>query len=816
MLFEKQAHQEECVANIVSVLRNVDFENKDFSGLTKSLKELAKEKNYRPFPIENRPKLDVLMETGTGKTFTYLQTIFELHREFNQTKFIIVLPRTAIKLGVIQNIKLTKEYFFDKYRKHLNFINYPEDGFSGIHHDFIHSGDLQILIITNSAFNSRVNRINQRNESICSSGSLWQAIVEKEPIVIIDEPHLLKGNRTTSYLEELDSLFIRFGATYPEDKGHKISNLVYALDSISAFNQYLVKQIGVSTIYAQREQSGLSIKTVHSQEKKCKAFYTINKQPYEVTLRIGDDIGAKTQLKDYRGIILQKFSKNRVFLSNRSTLEPAKGSYQLSNEEARLMIREAINLHFDKEEKFFAKNTKTISLFFINRISDFKLPNPIIKNIFEEEYKRIRDAKFREAKDKKYKDFLARDYQDGKLKVHDGYFSGDKGSKDEQVATGVNKILNDKETLLSLAEPLRFIFSVWALQEGWDNPNVFTICKLSSAKKDTSRRQQVGRGLRIAVDDKGRRLTYKHLGEKESNFYDINKLDVVVSEQDVDFIRCIQEEIIDASFSVMGDTISYQQLIEKGLNSRAVSHLLDVLEKRGIISYDGGRENYKINGLIYDFLKEGRDYFLKNRIDDSLFETIKEMFRNSHLNPVKDNNIKRTTKIRKGNWMKFQELWEMINKKSEIIYSRIKEEELIQKISKEFNAESFHPIEKKVIRERYNSQTNEIEKFYEKSIEDASLFNDRNLTQYIHKFTKDEHLPLQFTVRLFSKLDKNHFYKDPQKAQDRLKELIQENIHSTILKSIDYEFYQTKIYPNELQDYSGKPKDEIRDILIGK
>ena len=148
------------------------------------------------------------------------------------------------------------------------------------------------------------------------------------------------------------------------------------------------------------------------------------------------------------------------------------------------------------------------------------------------------------------------------------------------------------------------------------------------------------------------------------------------------------------------------------------------------------------------------------------------MFRYSHRNPVKDNNIKRTTKIRKGNWKKFQELWEIINKKSEIIYNRIKEEELIQKISKGFNAESFHPIEKKVIRERYNSQTNEIEKFYGKSIEDASLFNDRNLTQYIHKFTKDEHLPLQFTVKLFSKLDKNYFYKDPHKAQDRLKALI--------------------------------------------
>lgn len=193
------------------------------------------------------------METGTGKIFTYLKTIFEINKQYGKTKFMIVVPRNAIKAGVIQHIELTKEYFFNDYHKHLTIIEYPKDGISKIEQDFLSNNQkITVLISTNSAFNGDNNLINQMPEygNLFHNGTIWQNIAKQTPVIIIDEPHLLKGEKTKLSFDKLkNSLFIRFGATYPNDKHDKkltdadtLSNVVYALDSITAFNQYLVKK----------------------------------------------------------------------------------------------------------------------------------------------------------------------------------------------------------------------------------------------------------------------------------------------------------------------------------------------------------------------------------------------------------------------------------------------------------------------------------------------------------------------------------------------------------------------------------------------
>ena len=820
MLFENQQYQLDCVNNIITALKGVDFDNGgNARRLAANIEQIGKENGLGQFPVDgDKKQLDVLMETGTGKTFTYLKTIFELHKQFNQTKFIIVLPRTAIKQGVIQNIKLTDEYFFNEYGKHINYIDYPKDGLGTINQNFINSTDLSVLITTNSAFNSNKNNINKKTESLFKFGDTWTGIASKKPVVIIDEPHLLKGSETQKGLEKLDkSLFIRFGATYPREDAHKISNVVYALDSISAFNQYLVKQIGVSTVFINSEESSLHIRNLKP-KTNFEAFYNLNEQLHKTTVYIKDDIGAKINLDKYRGISVVKINRDKIYLSDGTTLEQSKGNYRLSDSEVEMMVKHAIRLHFEKEQRLFEKNIKALSLFFISSINSFRGENPIIKKVFEQQYKIIRAEVYKNTKNKAYKAYLDKDYKDGQLQVHDGYFSGDRGSNDEKERQGVDLILNDKERLLSTDTPLRFIFSVWALQEGWDNPNIFTICKLSSTDQDTSRRQQVGRGLRIAVNQQGKRLTHQHLGEREHDFYDINALDMVVSAQEQDFIHGIQNEIMEASFSVVGDAITGQILKDCGLNERECTRLMIALEDNEIIKFNEDSNEYTIQSPILDYLVSHRAVFAF--VNDQRFEEIKRIFTtNSKQHVIDKNKPFETVKVRQKQWQEFKTLWETINKNSAIVYKNIKEEGLIESISATFSNADIQPNRAHIYQQTLDTQQNQINSIEDSDIDGSKsngYFNRHSRTQFITKFAKDERLPISFIAKLFNKLNWQSFENNPQDAQDQLRHLIKEKIHSSIIKSVGYEFNQTSIYPNELQDERGESIEELKYTLLGR
>ena len=780
-----------------------------------NIRLIAADNHLQRFDATPAKRLDVLMETGTGKTFTYLQTIFEIHKRFAQNKFIIVLPRTAIKLGVIQNIKLTQRYFFNEYKLHLNYIDYPKDGLNRIRKDFIESEDLQVLIITNSAFNSKKNTINQTDETLVQYPSTWRGMAEQRPVVIIDEPHLLKGSRTSEYLAQLDSLFIRFGATFPETDGHKLSNVVYALDSIASFNQYLVKRIGVSTIYADAEADDVSFHNFKA-KNSFDICYSINAQPQRRTVYLQQDIAGCTGLVRYTGISAVKISSEKIFLSSGRTVEAPKGAYTLNDVEMTQMIRHAIELHFAKEFLLFQRGVKALTLLFIPGIQDFRGDNPTVKNIFEREYRLVRDKIYANCRHEGYRQYLDMDYADGKLQVHEGYFSGDKGSVDDKESAGVNLILNEKEKLLSFSTPLRFIFSVWALQEGWDNPNVFTICKLASTAADTSRRQQVGRGLRVAVNQSGKRLTLRYFDQNAGDFFDVNTLDMVVSRREQEFIGQIQKEITESSFSISGDILTFEMLTQKGFSPNEITLLTNILQTNKITEFDNLANNWRVRSPIPAFINSHEDRFLSQGITPDRLNLLKTIFLvNSHAQ-IRDNNVGvKTTNARRSHWRQFQILWETINKKSRLVYRGINQEELIDEIATQFNGANVPTAEIRIVDQVYNSHTNTVSR-RERTGRGSKFFVHQNLSAFITEFARDLSIPLAFTVRLFNKLNQDFILKNPRVSLDLLRNSIQACVHKCVIQCVSYEFCEKSVYANSLQDERGELIAKTPIHKIGK
>jgi type III restriction enzyme len=477
------------------------------------------------------------------------------------------------------------------------------------------------------------------------------------------------------------------------------------------------------------------------------------------------------------------------------------------------MIRATIQKHFEKEQFLFKKNIKALSLFFIPNVSDFRGENPIVKEIFEEEYKIIRDEVYNKTTDSEYKAYLDKDFTNGKLNVHEGYFSGDKGkNQDDKISKGIDQILNKKEELLSLDTPLRFIFSVWALQEGWDNPNIFNICKIASTTKEISRRQQVGRGLRIAVNQQGKRQTFSYLDENEHDFYDINTLNVFVSHYELDFIKNIQKEISDASFCIVGDVINIEILKDKNLTEREASRFLNLLEDEEVITYSEEAETYHIKSSIYEFINNNADKI--KFIDEKRLSEIKEIFK--EVKPPVENANKKPVKvkIRQDKLEEFKALWEAINRKSKLVYEDIKQDDLIAHIAKQFNQENIDPTQIKLIEQTYNSHKNQIENNSETILSSqVRFFSSSQYHDFLNSFTQDKKLklPLRFIAELLSKLDIDKIKNNPKKAKERLKNIIIDNIHDSVLQKIDYQF-ENEIKVNASSLY----EKEINHTLLGR
>lgn len=825
MIFEKQDYQQDCLENITKILHNFDFKAQNVDMLKSCLQTFYNQHAMPVATLSNKLNIDILMETGTGKTFTYLNLIFELNKRFKQNKFIIFVPRKAILESVKQNITLAKDYFYSQYNKHLKAYTYTDSKSQSliINHYIKNENELSVLILTNSAIDKKDNILNKNNENLFNTQSIFENIAALKPISIIDEPHLLKGEAFNKYFSKLNSLYFRFGATFPKEAEYELSNVAYCLDSICAFRSYLVKQICVHTLI-QDNTTPFLISTNTNKPKS--ATFSFFKDGIEKRTTIPQNHNLAQLDSSFQDIILENVNKDKAYLSNGDVIEKKK-SYKLSEEEITNLLDKALDLHFEKEERLFKQNIKALSLFFIPEIKDFRGENPFIKNEFERLYKLKREAILKQNISESYREYLQKDFDDeGRLKVHQGYFSGDsnlinkkkENNKENLEANDIKLILQEKEKLLSFDTSLRFIFSVWALQEGWDNPNIFTLTKLANSSSDTSRHQQIGRGLRICVNNEGKRITHRFLKGNENEFFDINHLDMLVSSEERGFIEGLQKEIMDSSFALDAIYISQERLEHIGLNAREASRLLNALEDLNLVEFDEFSNIYKIIAPIYEAIKDSQA--LKTLLKDK-FDSILESFKN--LNTTKEqvqnaNAPKERVKIKTSLAEEFKELWHTINQKSVLVYKDINQETLIQSIAKSFNQNAI-PRESIVFESKvFDSQNNKIitTNLQEIDTKDYTKALEKDFRSLALDFARENQIPLPFLLKLLNNLNRQHFNNSPKKAFESLKNIFKEELHRNLLMSVGYEFTQSYSNESVLYNENGKPREDIEAQKLGK
>ena len=820
MIFEKQDYQQDCINNIINLLKDFDFKKHDANNLKEIFNNFLKDK-VSAFGLSDKLNIDILMETGTGKTFTYLNLIFEINKIYKQNKFIIFVPRKAILESVKQNIKLTKDYFYNQYKKHLKTYVYSDiKSLSAIVNHYIkNKEELSVLILTNSSIDKSANILNRNSESLFNTQSIFENIAELKPISIIDEPHLLKGEAFSKYFNKIKTLYFRFWATFPKDSDFSLSNVAYCLDSISAFRNYLVKQIRVHTI-GRDNQSPFLLSTNTKIKQAIFSYFNFGIEK-QTKIYIGEDLG-KLDLR-FKGISLNKISQDKVYLSSGEIIEKQK-TYKLENNEITNLLNKAIDLHFEKEEKLFKDNIKALSLFFIPNIEDFRGEKPFIKEEFERLYKQKRAKILKQDLSKEYRDYLEKDFdKDFNLKVHEGYFSGDIKNKEDREADGVKMILQEKEKLLSFDYPLRFIFSVWALQEGWDNPNIFTLTKIASSSSDTSRHQQVGRGLRICVNNEGKRINHKYLNYNDNEFFDINYLDMLISGEERGFIEGLQREIIEASFTLGGDILDRDSLIKLGLNQREVDRFTIALEDLGLAEFDEESDTFKIISPIYEGIIN--DEKIKNLLKDK-FDRILEAFKeptNKHSQIINSNKKEEKIKIKNNLAKEFKELWQTINKRAILTYNNINKDILLKEITKRFNNEKIEKekiiYEKKIYDTKHNKIiTEEVKSF---AIKDYSKI--LKIEDLILDFSNDEGIPIKFLIEIYNNLNKENFINSPKKAFETLKYIIKEELHKNLLLSVSYDFCENSFSNSSfingydiLYNKDGTPKEDIEKFKLGR
>ena len=514
--------------------------------------------------------LDIEMETGTGKTYVYIKTMFELNRRFGWSKFIIVVPSIAIREGVAKSFNMLEEHFMQLYGKKARWFIYNSGNLQQLD-QFSSDAGLNVMIINTQAFaaslkeggRSKESRIIYDKRDEFASRRPIDVIAANRPIIIMDEPQKMEGAATQTALKRFNPLFtLNYSAT------HKTKHdTIYALDALDAYKQRLVKRIHVKGFEVKnlRGTSGYlyldNVELSPSEPPVARIELEIKTANGSITRKtkkfdVGDDLKiASGGLAEYDGYTVSEISpKGYVVFVNGTTIH--RGQVLGDNNELtmqRVQIRETIRSHFDKERELFKRGIKCLSLFFIDEVSHYRQYDEdgnevkgIFQTIFEEEYQRLVQEQF-QIFNKEYNEYLMAHHAS---EVHRGYFSIDKkgrsvnshigrGSDISDDISAYDLILKNKERLLSFDEPTRFIFSHSALREGWDNPNVFQICTLRHSNSTTAKRQEVGRGLRICVDRHGVRQDLETLGE---DVHKINKLTVIANESYADFTSALQRE----------------------------------------------------------------------------------------------------------------------------------------------------------------------------------------------------------------------------------------------------------------------------------
>lgn len=556
--------------------------------------------------------LDIEMETGTGKTYVYIKTMFELNKQYGWSKFIVVVPSIAIREGVAKSFTMLEEHFMELYAKKARWFVYDSSNLQQLD-SFSSDSGLCVMIINTQAFaasmkeggRSKESRIIYSKRDEFGSRRPIDVIAVNNPIVIMDEPQKMEGDATQAGIKRFNPLFVlNYSAT------HKTKHdTVYALDALDAYRQQLVKRIHVKGFELKNLRGTSGYMYLDSIELSPKrppmarieietktASGTIVRKTK--TFGTGDSLREESGLAEYEGFTLSEINaKGYVTFLNGVTLrrgEVTGDTNELTMQ--RVQIRETIKSHFEKERQLFKRGIKCLSLFFIDEVAKYKSYDEegnevkgVFQKIFEEEYARLVSEEFH-IWDEDYNEYLHRFVPQ---EVHRGYFSIDKKTNrviDGKVEkkTGLSDdisaydlILKNKERLLSFDEPTRFIFSHSALREGWDNPNVFQICTLRHSNSTTAKRQEVGRGLRLCVDKNGVRMDKELLGD---DVHEINKLTVIANESYADFTSALQKETREVLRERAAKaTVAY--FTGKQIKIGEELHTIDELEASRIIIY---------------------------------------------------------------------------------------------------------------------------------------------------------------------------------------------------------------------------------------
>jgi type III restriction enzyme len=898
--FKKQEFQEEAVKSVVDVFEGQQkglykytfrkdkgvldsifaYKNEDISLqdnlILQNINNVQKRNNLKLSPkLEGEGKnLTIEMETGTGKTYAYINTIYELNKIYGWCKFVIVVPSVAIREGVSKSFEIMEEHFASMYSKKIRHFIFDSQKTNQLE-SFATNNGINVMIINSQSFNSKEkNNMFKKTEY---GRRLIDLIAGTNPIIIIDEPQSVEGVKTKLGLMDFNSLFtLRYSATHREDY-----NMLYTLDAVDAFNKKIVKKISVKGINIKGTTAThgyLYLEGIDISKRNPKARIEIEvKQKKEVKrqsfrLDEGDDLYIRSgKLEQYKGYKVSqiKANTNSVTFTNGKIIYLGDVNGEINEEhKRRIQIRETIKSHLNKERILFEKGIKALSLFFIDEVANYRLydeegnqEDGIYAKIFVEEYNSIIEQEKGDypPEYKKYLESIS------PTDTHKGYFSIDKKNRlinPKETGRGGNKTCNDvsaydlimkeKEKLLDLKEPTRFIFSHSALKEGWDNPNVFQICVLRNTdSKVIKKRQEIGRGLRLCVNQEGVRIDEDYEG---FDFSQANLLTVVANESYEEFAGGLQKEFSE-ELRERPSKLTIEFLIKKKINGQRISE--SVAQK---IVYDFTQKGY-INeeGLLTDkYHKDRMDNTLEVREElkeelPAIIDVVKELYE-TNVQVDNANDIKPLTNKLNNNFDKpeFKKLWKHINSKTTY---QVK-----------FDTKSLIENSVNIINEKLNvlkisaEITEGTSKDYVRGedIKEGKLFGDKktkletldntisNTIKYdlIGKIVDDTDLTRETIIGILQKISLNKFNQYKSNPEDfiiRISNLINDEKAEIILKNIIYiksdenisinvfeksKFFNAKytklkkyiydylIYDSEVEYKFAKKLDEFVDVLV--
>ena len=751
--------------------------------------------------------IDIMMETGTGKTYTYTKTIFELNKQYGIFKFIVVVPTLSIKAGTIDFLKSdsSREHFKEQYGKtlHLHVVESLKNVKSKKSYippavtSFVNSGNfeknsIQVLIINAGMINSDTMQKSFDKGLFDKYTVPFDAIGATKPFLIIDEPHKFgTGNKTWENIQKMKPQFIlRYGATF---QGYE--NLIYTLTAVDSFNRNLVKGV-IGHITEFESGKNAIVKFIDSDGTE--ASFELNENDKRKTVKLKKKDSLQTIHSEMSDLTIENLNKSTVVLSN--GLEMKKGDkinpYSYAEKLQETMIQKAIQKHFELEKEFLTRDVKIkpLTLFFIDNIDEYRNKDGYIKKTVEQLAKAEIENLLKVEQDVYYKAFLEKSLTDISA-IHGGYFSKDNSEKDEVIEKEINEILHDKQEMLSLENPRRFIFSKWTLREGWDNPNVFQICKLRSSGSEISKLQEVGRGLRLPVNEYGNRV-------KDEQFY----LNYFVDFTESDFVDSLVNEI-----NTKSGAISMEQTPDK-LSAEMIKKICELYEttEEDLLQVLDDNDVIKRNN---DFKENGFTYIKHN------YPKIFEGVNSTKVRKATDDKKKIT--VRTDKYSELKDLWEKLNEKVILEYKFDKEAEFKNLFTEFLKAQkgnfTIDGVSERVAKVEIKDDraiVNEAESIYGRNVATISTMKYSDFLKELSKILNINLATIhQSIIDAGTDINKHLNPTTLRIIKDKFDHFLMANAIDKF--SIEYKKVSNNIHPTKLTDEKGNVLSEISASDIG-